>query len=169
MDGMNNQYGGQQGPNNNGYNQQNYNNNQQQQQNYNNMNQQNFNGMNQQYDNMGQQQKTDYNMNQQNYNNINQQNYNNINQQQYNPYGSTPGFALWCILGVIQTLCCCNFTGIGVIILSVIAHVSFKDRNYNNYQWQIKAAKIVFFVGIGLQLVGMILGLTTGIFESLFS
>lgn len=153
MDGMNNQYGGQQGPNNNGYNQQNYNNNQQQQQNYNNMNQQqNFNGMNQQYDNMGQ-----------------QQNYNNMNQQQYNPYGSTPGFALWCILGVIQTLCCCNFTGIGVIIMSVIANVSFKDRNYSSYQWQIKAAKIIFFVGIGLQLVGMMLGLTTGIFESLFS
>lgn len=86
---------------------------------------------------------------------------------------NAPDYMLWLILGIIQilALCCCNcvgpITGIITVIMVVSANNLYKSGDAVNYSSKMNIAKIVCCIGFGLMLVGWIIGIISGIFESI--
>jgi len=66
---------------------------------------------------------------------------------------------LWLILNIILTALCCltNIAGIIGIIFSAIGMGSFNNANMADAQAKAKIAKIMFFVGLGLGVLGIII------------
>lgn len=81
-----------------------------------------------------------------------------------------PNPTLWIILNSIMIVlgCCCSFSGIAGIIGLVFAiqgSNAVKAGDFATAQNKLKTAKILFFVSLGLFVVGNILGIVTGLFS----
>lgn len=81
-----------------------------------------------------------------------------------------PNPTLWIILNIIMIVlgCCCTFSGIAGIIGLVFAiqgSNAVKAGDFATAQSKLKTAKILFFVSLGLFVVGNILGIVTGLFS----
>lgn len=69
------------------------------------------------------------------------QNMNQMNQK-------TPGFTKYLILSILQTLCCCQITGIVALVFTLFANSAFKKGDMMDYQYKIKGAKTSLIVGL---------------------
>lgn len=81
-----------------------------------------------------------------------------------------PNPTLWIILNIVMIVlgCCCSFSGIAGIIGLVFAiqgSNAVKAGDLATAQNKLKIAKILFFVSLGLFVVGNILGIVTGLFS----
>lgn len=81
-----------------------------------------------------------------------------------------PNSTLWIILNSIMIVlgCCCSFSGIAGIIGLVFAiqgNNAVKAGDLATAQNKLKTAKVLFFVSLGLFVVGNILGIVTGLFS----
>ncbi len=81
-----------------------------------------------------------------------------------------PNPTLWIILNIVMIVlgCCCSFSGIAGIIGLVFAiqgSNAVKAGDLATAQSKLKTAKILFFVSLGLFVVGNILGIVTGLFS----
>lgn len=81
-----------------------------------------------------------------------------------------PNPTLWIILNIVMIVlgCCCSFSGIAGIIGLVFAiqgNNAVKAGDFATAQNKLKTAKILFFVSLGLFVVGNILGIVTGLFS----
>ena len=81
-----------------------------------------------------------------------------------------PNPTLWIILNIVMIVlgCCCSFSGIAGIIGLVFAiqgSNAVKAGDLATAQNKLKTAKILFFVSLGLFVVGNILGIVTGLFS----
>lgn len=81
-----------------------------------------------------------------------------------------PNPTLWIILNIVMIVlgCCCSFSGIAGIIGLVFAiqgNNAVKAGDLATAQSKLKTAKILFFVSLGLFVVGNILGIVTGLFS----
>lgn len=81
-----------------------------------------------------------------------------------------PNSTLWIILNSIMIAlgCCCSFSGIAGIIGLVFAiqgNNAVKAGDLATAQNKLKTAKVLFFVSLGLFVVGNILGIVTGLFS----
>ena len=95
------------------------------------------------------------------------------------PAGTAPGYMLWLILGIVQTIstcCCCGgcislVFGILTMIFAVQANGAFKVGDVMKYKSKINTAKIINIVGwvltVGLMILGMVTGLAGAILEEL--
>ena len=85
-----------------------------------------------------------------------------------------PNSTLWIILNSIMIVlgCCCSFSGIAGIIGLVFAiqgNNAVKAGDLATAQNKLKTAKVLFFVSLGLFVVGNILGIVTGLFYDSFT
>ncbi len=85
-----------------------------------------------------------------------------------------PNTVLWIVLSAVQIFTCCQITGIISLIFSIIGHVSAEKGDFADAAGKIKVAKISFWIGIALGLIGIIayivilvLGLAVGITEEI--
>ena len=102
-----------------------------------------------------------------------QQQFNNMNGQMQNM--NAPDYMLWLILGIIQicSLCCCNCAGLIFGILTTVfvitANKAFKMGDNITYQSKMKTAKIINLIGWGLMVVGWVIEIVSGIFNSVIN
>ena len=92
------------------------------------------------------------------------------NAQPIQPEAALPNPTLWIILNIVMIVlgCCCTFSGIAGIIGLVFAiqgNNAVKAGDLATAQNKLKTAKILFFVSLGLFVVGNILGIVTGLFS----
>ena len=92
------------------------------------------------------------------------------NAQPVQPEAALPNSTLWIILNSIMIVlgCCCTFSGIAGIIGLVFAiqgNNAVKAGDLATAQNKLKTAKVLFFVSLGLFVVGNILGIVTGLFS----
>ena len=69
------------------------------------------------------------------------QNMNQMNQK-------TPGFTKYLILSILQTLCCCQITGIIALVFTLFANSAFKKGDIADYQYKIKGARTSLIIGL---------------------
>lgn len=96
------------------------------------------------------------------------------NAQPVQPEAALPNSTLWIILNSIMIVlgCCCTFSGIAGIIGLVFAiqgNNAVKAGDLATAQNKLKTAKVLFFVSLGLFVVGNILGIVTGLFYDSFT
>lgn len=78
---------------------------------------------------------------------------------------NAPEFVTYLIIGIVYTLCCCNFLiGIPGIILTILMNTSFKSRDLNGYASFRKITKWVYIIGVILWVVMFIFSMITGVF-----
>lgn len=95
------------------------------------------------------------------------------------PAGNAPGYMLWLILGIAQTIstcCCCGgcvslVFGILTMVFASQANGAFKIGDVNKYRSKLNTAKIMNIIGwvltIGLTILGMVTGLAGTILEEI--
>ena len=77
------------------------------------------------------------------------QNMNQMNQK-------TPGFTKYLILSILQTLCCCQITGIIAFVFTLFANSAFKKGDMMDYQSKLKGARTSLIVGLVIGVIATI-------------
>ncbi len=75
---------------------------------------------------------------------------------------------LWLILNIVLTvLCCGNIFGIIGIVFAAIGSGSYKKGDYEDMNKKVKISMIMFIVGIVLGLIGLVVGIFSGLLSFL--
>ena len=91
------------------------------------------------------------------------------NQEPVSTDGKNPA-TLWLILNIVATVICCgNLINIVGIIFAAIGMGSFNKGEYADAESKTKTAKILFWVGLGLGVLSLIIGLAAGLLPLILS
>lgn len=80
--------------------------------------------------------------------------------------GNAPEFVMFLIIGIVYTVCCCNIlVAIPGLIFTFLMNSRYKEGNMVAYTSNKNVAKWVYIIGVILWVLGVVIGLLTGIID----